>query len=152
VVVENTKLIKSIPTEMLSKVGEAVYSAVNSGESATSLKKKISDIVDITERRAKVIARDQIGKLKAALNRHESLRQGITHYEWSTAKDDAVRSSHKVMQGKICSWVDATIYKNSIAETSWKKRSSIGGIEKHSGEDILCRCTNILVTNIEGIA
>lgn len=151
-VLENTKLIKSIPTEFLSKVGEAVYSAVNRGESISTLSKNIENIYDITMRRAKLIARDQISKLKAALNRYESLNRGIVHYEWSTAKDDAVRVSHKVMNGKICSWLDVDTYKDNLHDTRWKKRSSINGVLKHPGEDILCRCTNILVTNVRGAA
>jgi SPP1 gp7 family putative phage head morphogenesis protein len=149
-VLENTKLIKSIPTEFLSKIGEAVYSAVNRGESISSLSRNIENIYNVTARRAKIIARDQISKLKAALNRYESLNRGVVHYEWSTTKDDAVRASHKIMNGKMCSWLDVDTYKDNLHDTRWKKRSSIGGVLKHPGEDILCRCTNILVTNVRG--
>lgn len=150
-VYENTRLIKSIPAQMLDKVLQSVSQAVREGESVDSLKNRLLQITDITSRRAKIIARDQISKLRASLLRHESLSRGITHYEWSTSGDEAVRASHKVMNGKICSWLDADIYKNSLNDSSWKKRASIGGVQQHPGEDILCRCTSFLVTNIENI-
>ena len=147
---ENARLIKSLPTEMLSKVSQAVSQAVATGESVDSLKKRITQITDITGRRAKIIARDQISKLRGALVRHESLSRGIVHYEWSTSGDEAVRTSHKVMNGKICSWLNADTYKNSLNDNKWKKRASIGGVQQHPGEDIMCRCTSFVAVNVEG--
>lgn len=141
---KNTQLIRNIPAESLVKIRDAVYEAIRSGQSMQSLSVRLNDIFELTEKRAKIIARDQISKLKSDLSRHNDLSHGITMYEWSTCKDGAVRASHEVMQGKICSWLDATIYKNKITN-KWKKRSSIGGIEKHVGADIMCRCTNIIL-------
>lgn len=146
---ENARLIRSIPDELLFKVARSVSDAVAAGESIESLKKRILELTDITKRRARVIARDQISKLRAALTRHESLSRGVLHYEWSTSKDDAVRASHKVMNGKICSWIDVDIYKDALSDKAWKKRSSIGGVALHPGQDILCRCTNFLVAKVE---
>lgn len=146
---ENARLIRSIPDDLLSKVARSVSEAVAAGESIESLKKRILELNSVTKRRAKVIARDQISKLRAALARHESLSRGVLYYEWSTSKDDAVRASHKVMNGKICSWVDVDIYKNSLNDKVWKKRSSIGGVQLHPGQDILCRCTSFLVAKVE---
>lgn len=146
---KNTELIKSIPKDALSKVADMVSESVRRGESMQSLTKKLSNVFDITNKRAKVIARDQIAKLKSDLSRHDELKHGLTLYEWSTAKDDAVRAAHNVLDGKICSWIDPTIYKDTINQR-WKKRSSIGATTKHVGEDILCRCTNIIIA--EGIA
>jgi hypothetical protein len=141
---KNTQLIKSIPADCLVKIKESVYEAVRSGESAQSLSLKLNDTFEITKKRAKVIARDQITKLKGDLSRYNDLSHGITTYEWSTCKDGVVRVSHEVMQGKICSWLDASVYKDKITD-KWKKRSSIGGVQKHVGADIMCRCTNIIL-------
>ena len=149
---ENARLIRSIPDELLSKVGRSVSEAVANGESIESLKKRILQLTDITKRRARVIARDQISKLRGVLARHESLSRGVLYYEWSTSGDEAVRTSHKEMNKKICSWVDVDIYKDSLNDSSWKKRSSIGGISLHPGQDILCRCTSFLVAKVEGRA
>jgi SPP1 gp7 family putative phage head morphogenesis protein len=141
---KNTQLIKDIPAKALEKIRDAVYEAVRSGESLQSLSSRISQILESTGKRAKLIARDQIAKLKSDLSRHNDLMHGLTIYEWRTCGDDAVRASHKVMQGKICSWLDPSIYKDKPAD-KWKKRSSIGGVQKHVGADIICRCTNIIL-------
>lgn len=141
---KNTQLIKDIPTKALVKIRDYIYEAVSSGETIQSLSARISKEIDLTKKRAKLIARDQIAKLKSDLNRHNYLSHGITMYEWRTCGDDAVRGSHKIMQGKICSWLDPGVYKNKITD-QWKNRASIGGVQKHVGADILCRCTNIIV-------
>jgi SPP1 gp7 family putative phage head morphogenesis protein len=141
---KNTSLIKSIQADSLSKINDAVYESVRHGESIQSLSLKLNKIFKSTKKRAQIIARDQISSLKSDLSRHNDLAHGFTIYEWSACTDDAVRPSHKVMQGKICSWLDSSIYKNKITD-QWKKRSSIGGIQKHVGADILCRCTNLML-------
>lgn len=146
---ENARLIKSIPDELLSRIARSVSEAVANGQSIESLKKRILELTDITKRRARVIARDQISKLRGVLARHESLSRGVLHYEWSSAKDEAVRTSHEKMDKKICSWLDATVYKDLLNDNRWKKRSSIGGVELHPGQDILCRCTSFLVAKVE---
>ena len=147
---KNTQLIKNIPELALSKINDAVYDAVRSGESMQSLSDKLAEIFECTKKRAELIARDQIAKLKSELSRHNDLSHGFTMYEWSSCKDGAVRESHQVLEGKICSWLDASVYKNKASD-SWKKRKGIGGVLKHVGADIQCRCTNIILQKIEAI-
>lgn len=141
---KNTQLIKDIPAKALAQIRDSIYEAARSGESLQSLAGRLNKDIDLTRKRAGLIARDQIAKLKSDLNRHNYLSHGITIYEWRTCGDDAVRGSHKIMQGKICSWLDPGVYKNKITD-QWKKRASIGGVQKHVGADILCRCTNIIL-------
>jgi SPP1 gp7 family putative phage head morphogenesis protein len=141
---KNVKLIKSIPADALSRVSDVVHESIKAGESMQSLSTKLVHVFKISQTNAKRIARDQMAKLKGDLNRHNDLTHGFTSYEWSSCKDSAVRVSHEVMEGKICSWTDPTIYKNKITD-NWKKRSSIGGVLKHIGADYQCRCTNIVL-------
>ena len=145
---KNTQLIKDIPANALLKINDAVYGAVSKGESLSSLSDKLTEIFDFAKKRAKIIARDQVAKLRSQISRHNDLAHGFTMYEWSSCKDGAVRESHQILEGKICSWLDPNIYKNKAAE-KWKKRSSIGGVLKHVGEDIMCRCTNIILLETE---
>lgn len=147
---KNTQLIKNIPELALNKINDAVYDAVRSGESMQSLSDKLAEVFACTKKRAELVARDQIAKLKSELSRHNDLAHGFTMYEWSSCKDGAVRDSHQVLEGKICSWLDASVYKNKANE-SWKKRRSIGGVLKHVGADIMCRCTNIILQEMEVI-
>lgn len=145
---KNTQLIKDIPANALVKINDAIYDAVTRGESLASLKVRLAEIFEFTKKRAKVIARDQVAKLRSQISRHNDLAHGFTMYEWSSCKDGAVRESHQVLEGKICSWLDSTVYKNK-ANDDWKKRSSIGGVLKHVGEDVMCRCTNIVLHEVE---
>jgi SPP1 gp7 family putative phage head morphogenesis protein len=145
---KNTQLIKDIPANTLLKINDAIYDAVSKGESLNSLSNKLNEIFQFSKKRAKTIARDQVAKLKSQISRHNDLAHGFTMYEWSSCKDGAVRASHQVLEGKVCSWLDPTIYKNK-ADEKWKKRSSIGGVQKHVGEDIMCRCTNIVLLETE---
>ncbi len=141
---KNVDLIKGLSDGVLNQLGDAVYDAARMGESIQSLSKRLNADLNINKKKAKAIARDQISKLKGNLSRHNDLVHGLTTYEWSTCKDGAVRSSHRVLEGKICSWLDASIYKNHIKD-KWKKRASIGGAIQQIGEDFGCRCTNISI-------
>ncbi len=136
-VLANTRLIKTIPTNFLNDVAGVIETGFRSGLSYETITKDLQAKFDISENRAKLIARDQVAKLNSNLLRKEYLDLGLVEYEWSTSKDERVRTSHKAMQGKICSFNDPTTYKeNNI----WKKRSGINGVEKHTGEDYQCRC------------
>lgn len=141
----NTRLIKSIEENLLDNVSLVIQDGFRSGSTIQVIKNQLKQKFDITENRAKLIARDQIGKLHSNIVRNQMLNLRISEYRWLTSKDDRVRDSHKVMNGKICSWTDPTIYKDSEKDKKWNKRISIGGVEKQVGEDYQCRCAIIAI-------
>lgn len=147
--IENARLIKTIPERMLDKVAEIVYASVRSGESVRSLTIKLREAFDISKNRAKIIARDQISKLNGNITRARNLSLGITEYQWLSARDERVRHSHEVLEGKVCSWNDAEIYRNSINDKVWKKRLSIKATDTHPSQDIMCRCTSVAIIPTE---
>lgn len=142
---ENARLIKSIPQQMLEKIADSVVIAVRSRHSISTLAGNLHKAFDISKHRAKIIARDQIAKLNGCLTRHRNVTFGITRYKWLTCRDERVRSSHDVLEGKICSWTDSSTFKNNINDSKWQQRSSIGGATFHPGLDIMCRCTSIAI-------
>ena len=123
----NVQLIKSIRSQYLDKVQNAVTQALVSGSLNKDLTAQIKAIGQTTEKRAAFIARDQSSKLNAALTqaRHEDL--GIKKYMWSTAGDERVRESHAEKDGQIFE------YANPPADTG------------HPGHDVNCRCVQIPV-------
>lgn len=123
---ENVQLIKSIPEQHLGKVAEAVREAFDSGTRAETLRKRIQEIHDITDRRARLIARDQISKHNGALARVRQRGAGFTHYQWSTARDERVRPTHMALEGEVFSWNEAPP-------------------PGHPGEDYQCRCAAVPV-------
>ena len=118
----NVALIESIPEEYFDKIEGVVFRGTVQGRDATSMIKQIVKIGDVTENRARVIARDQTSKLNSALNQQRSQNLGVEEYVWRTANDERVRDSHKSKNGKTFRWDDPP------KDTG------------HPGQDIQCRC------------
>lgn len=120
----NVQLIKSIHSQYLDKIQAAVIQAQVKGTPTKDLAKQIKEIGGVTEKRAKLIARDQSSKINAALTRARHEEMGVTQYIWSTSGDERVRDSHAENDGKIFSYDDPPP-------------------TGHPGDEINCRCVAI---------
>lgn len=118
----NTRLIESIPDRYLDSVQNIVNEGVLGGVQTSEIRSQIQAEFGVSDRRAGVIARDQIGKLNGQLNRTRQEKAGFGKYRWQTSGDESVRATHARQQGKIYSWDDPP------SETG------------HPGEDYNCRC------------
>lgn len=125
----NVALIKSVHSQYLDKVQNAVLQAQIKGELNADLANKIKQIGGVTESRAKLIARDQSAKVNAALTRARHEELGITHYRWSTSGDERVRDSHAELDGKIFAY-------DSPPEVG------------NPGDDFNCRCVAVPVFDL----
>lgn len=133
----NFELIRSLTDDYIKQVNTKVVDAVTSGTSYADLTKAIQKInTNISKPRARLIARDQVGKLNGQLTGRRQTDAGVEEYTWKTAQDERVRSTHSIMQGKACEWKDATKYKIS---GGWVGRLA-GMTQHHPGYDIQCRC------------
>lgn len=130
---QNTQLIKSIPAQYLSKVEQTVRNGVMQGVAPRELAKEVKSLYGVTDRRAKIIARDQIGKANGELTQYRQTDLGVEEYKWRTAKDERVRGnpsgrfpkavpSHYAREGKTFKW----------------DKPPEGG---HPGMAVLCRCS-----------
>ena len=120
----NVELIKSIPTQYLEKVGDAVMDNLVEGTRWEDLAKAIEHVGDVTESRAKLIARDQTSKMNGAFNEARQTSLGIDQYIWQTSGDERVREDHAANDGQVFSWNDPPA-------------------TGHPGEDINCRCVAV---------
>lgn len=136
----NTNLIKSIQTNLIEQVGVIIESSYRSGLSMKSLSEQLQSKFNISKNRAKLIARDQTAKLHSDYIKHEHGQLGITEYIWLTSDDERVRTSHKVLNRKICQWSNSLTYKDSEGE-QLKSKTSIGGVLLQVGQDFQCRCS-----------
>ena len=129
---QNTQLIKSIPSQYLSKVEQTVRNGVMQGIAPRELAKEVKSLYGVTDRRAKIIARDQLGKANGELTQYRQTDLGVEEYKWRTAKDERVRGnpsgrfpkavpSHYAREGKTFRW----------------DKPPEGG---HPGMAVLCRC------------
>jgi SPP1 gp7 family putative phage head morphogenesis protein len=130
----NVDLIKSIPDQYLGRVSETITGGWVQGIRWESLVEQVQRDGEVTERRAKLIARDQTSKMNSAFNQERQQQVGIERYEWSTSEDERVRPSHADMDGKECRWDDPPIVDDEPV---------------HAGEAINCRCTAIPIVDME---
>lgn len=118
----NISLIRSIPQQAVSQLQGKIVEAVRRGSTLKQLQAQIREEFDITDRRAKLIARDQIGKLNGQLTELRQEQIGVTEYVWRGILDTRERPEHVAREGKTFSWA---------------KPPDDG----HPGEPINCRCT-----------
>ncbi len=74
------------------------------------------------ERRSKLIARDQVGKLYGQLNASRQKDIGVEKFTWRTVGDERVRDEHEALDGEVFSYDDPPE-------------------EGLPGEEVLCRCS-----------
>jgi SPP1 gp7 family putative phage head morphogenesis protein len=128
---DNIELIKKVPSTYFDDVESIVMRGFRSGDSTRSITARIKEATKTSESRAKLIARDQVGKLNAQLEEIRAANNGIKRYVWHTNKDGRERPDHLALDGSIQEW-------NSPPVTvSTGKRA---GETNHPGEDIQCRC------------
>jgi SPP1 gp7 family putative phage head morphogenesis protein len=135
---ENTRLITKMAQEAIGEIDGLVQRGISSGRRIEEISKDIRERFQVTRRKAKLIARDQVAKLNGQLTKLRQTNLGVTKYVWRTSKDERVRTSHRVMEGKTAVWDDASVYLDDEGER--QPRSGIGGVELHPGEDFQCRC------------
>lgn len=123
-VAANIALINSIPQQYLDKVEQAVMASLQAGTLNATLADDLLKIEGVTKNRAKLIARDQLGKINSRLSQIRQQSLGITHYFWSTSHDERVRDRHRRWDGDRIAWDTPTI-------------------DGHPGQAIQCRCTAI---------
>lgn len=100
----NAGLIKSLGAEVVKRIEAAVYGALAEGATAKQLAGALTEQLGVTKSRARLIARDQTSKLTADLNRHRQEQAGVTSYDYSTSRDERVRSLHRQHDGKRFRW------------------------------------------------
>jgi len=147
---EGASLITKLTEDTYHDVATTITRGIRSGDRVNTIKDAILTETDLgpgvfnkVETRARLIARDQVGKLNGELTRIRQEGIGVKWYRWHTVLDERVRESHAVLDGKICRWDDSTVYADSIEDAladNWLQRSEINGVEMQPGEDYQCRC------------
>lgn len=138
----NIGLITSISEEYLGDVRDIVSNAFLEGESASSIAARISNTTGAAYKRAKLIARNEMGNLNSSVDLFQAKKLGAKEYIWRTSRDERVRGnpngrypkarpSHYAREGKT---YDIT--------------TGAGGSDIHPASGILCRCTAEIVIEI----
>jgi SPP1 gp7 family putative phage head morphogenesis protein len=101
---ENVGLIKSIPEEALAQVQKVALRGISAGERWETIAEAIEERFAVSESRAALIARDQVGKLYGSLNEARQKDLGLTKYTWRTSADERVRPEHAELDGRTFEW------------------------------------------------
>jgi SPP1 gp7 family putative phage head morphogenesis protein len=119
----NVALIRNLNASTYAKIERLVWTAYADGSTGGQLAKILRDEVGLERKRARLIARDQLGKYSGALDQARHEQAGIDQYEWKTVGDGVppTRATHQALNGK---------------RFKWSKPPSIG----HPGQPIQCRC------------
>lgn len=118
---ENVALIKTIPSEEFPRIERMVTRDVADGVRWEETARDVQARFGVSESRANLIARDQVGKFYGDLNRVRQTELGVDAYVWRTMHDNRVREEHEALDGQRFTWSDEPP-------------------EGHPGEAVQCRC------------
>ena len=110
-IAENTALIKSIPAQYASRIHSVIMASLQSGGTgAGDIFKVIKEIGLSTDKRAKLIARDQTTKITATINAERAKAVGIKKFIWRHSKGGSEpRPLHLKLDGEIFSYDDLPV-------------------------------------------
>lgn len=135
---DNVRLIKSIPDQYLTQVESIVLGNMRAGMRPSAINKQLQDQFGVTERRARVISRDQVSKASNGLAKKRMESSGFVYFKWLDSSDQRVRSRHRAIANKVTMYGKG-IYKMDDLPLNGK------GIPIFCGDDIQCRCVPIPV-------
>jgi SPP1 gp7 family putative phage head morphogenesis protein len=101
---ENVALITSIPEEALGQVQKVVMRGMSAGDRWEDIADAIEKRFGVSESRAALIARDQVGRFYSALNEVRQRDLGLTHFFWRVALDERLCAICAPLDGKRFSW------------------------------------------------
>lgn len=104
----NAGLITNLGQTAVHRVQQTVTTALLNGTPVSELRKQLAADFAFSDKRAKLIARDQMAKLNADLNRFRHQQAGIERYRWVTSHDERVRPRHAGLDGQIYAYGEPT--------------------------------------------
>lgn len=119
---ENVSYISKLERDVLADVSNTIRRGIASGSSSANIAKDIQKRFNTSKSYSKVLARDQVGKVNGQLAELRQTNLGVGSYIWRTSRDERVRFSHRLHDGKTFKW------NNPPADTG------------HPGQDYNCRC------------
>lgn len=124
----NVDLVKSLPRETFGQIQQTITEGIAQGKRSSTIAQELQERMDVTESRARLIARDQVLKHNGELASVRQQAAGITHFTWYSSKDQRVRKSHRDLHGKVFAWAEPPV---------------VDGETAVPGQPIQCRCNAI---------
>jgi len=131
-IVDNTSMIEDLQGTYLRRIQRSISDGFVKGLRYEEIAKQIQKDTDISWRRAKNIARDQVGTLNAMVTKERNAELGVDEFIWRTMRDERVRGNPggRYPNARPSHWA------REGQKYSWKS----GANGEFPGTPILCRC------------
>nr|WP_232843939.1 phage minor head protein [Allopontixanthobacter sediminis] len=104
VIERNVALVRSVSDQARTRIADAVFRGLNDRRPSREVAKEIREAVEMSRRRAKNIASDQLSKLTGQLNEERTRQSGIEEYKWVASGKVHFRENHRARDGKVFDW------------------------------------------------
>lgn len=104
VLADNVSLIRSLNDQMRNGISGAVFRGLTNRTPARDVAREIRKQAGIGQRRAELIAADQLQKLTGRLDQQRQEQLGLTSFEWAHSGKLHPREYHKERDGKVFRW------------------------------------------------
>lgn len=131
---EQVALIKSLSSGPKAKFLKYFDEAQKKGTRVETIRNWLTEQLGVNERRARLIARDQVLSLNAKLTKDRHQQAGITEYVWRSLGDDSEREHHADLDGQRFKYSDPPMGGGTGPDD-----------RGHPGEGIGCRCQAVPV-------
>lgn len=135
---QNAQLIKSIPSQYLEQVQNIVMGNMRQGMRPSYIEGELVKQFGVTQRRAKLIARDQTSKIQGEMTRIRQVNSGLEYFKWVTSQDERVRHSHVAVAKRDVGYGEGVF--------KWSDLPVVDGVPTFPGQPINCRCVARPVT------
>lgn len=128
IVEENVGLIRSIPKTHQVTFKNGLVAMITGDAPQDQIRKMVQKNFGLTRNQARLIARDQVGKLNGKINQYRQEQLGGKRYVWKGNNDGRERKDHVRLNNTTQYWSKPPVV---------DKKS---GRRAHPGEDFQCRC------------
>jgi len=123
---ENIELVQAIAQKQSLQLEMAVQQAVVQGSNFKIIEEEVMRQTDKGRAYARFVARDQVAKAYASINKDRQTSAGFPGYIWICMNDAQTRPRHRDHHGKYFRWDDPPEIRP--------------GVHGHPGDDYQCRC------------
>lgn len=144
-----TKIPEGMVQTIKDQLREGITEGITLGETVNELAERVKGIYNVASSRALTIARTESASSVNAGRFIQLEKEGVKQHEWVTALDEAVRDSHKALEGSIAEIGEEFEFSGKGGFSGSSGLKYPGDMDAEPGEVINCRCTTVAVIKTE---
>ena len=145
------KIPSGMVTTIKDQLREAITEGITLGETVNELAERVKGIYNVASSRALTIARTESASSINAGRFIQLEKEGVKKHEWVTALDEAVRDSHKALEGSVAEIGEEFEFRGKGGFSGGSGLRYPGDMNAEPGEVINCRCTTVAVIKTEEV-